>query len=97
MEKRIEVLDSQKKPIAVHIACTTVVGALFGFTIGAAIGQAKRCTILGAGIGSGYAFQESNEYLKKLKYDVAPETTKSTDHAEEPFVRRLTALKYKYF
>jgi len=38
MEKRIEVIDSQMKLIAVHIACTTIVGAFFGFSVGAAIG-----------------------------------------------------------
>jgi len=53
--------------------------------------------ILGAGIGSGFAFQESNEYLRKLIYNKGHERKKFDEKVEETFARRLSDLNKKYF
>ena len=63
MDRRIETLDKQMKPIFFDIGAKTAIFAFLGFSIGATVRQVPRCTILGASIGSGYGFSLSNEKL----------------------------------
>jgi hypothetical protein len=79
------------------MALNTAIGAAAGLILGVAVSRKVRLTALGAGIGCGISYQNSNKYLQKLNYDDKHDKSLDVKLERDEFVVRLEDVKQKYF